>query len=138
MEKPCAAKVDIELGGVEKVINRNKSNQCMLLCFCATKNHHLNLQSVCLCLKSSCESSAVQPEIKGWINMGWCLGETHPTHPLHVAGKECQSSAQVFTSSGFADIFNLDFSFDYQLVLFNSFDSLLFSELYFVYCSSLR
>ena len=29
MEKPCAAKVDIELGGVEKVINRNKSNNAM-------------------------------------------------------------------------------------------------------------
>ena len=27
--------------------------------------------------------------------MGWCLGETHTTHPIYVAGKKCQSSTQV-------------------------------------------
>ena len=52
MEKPCAAKVDIELGGVEKVIDRNKSNKSffsyssfvkIILSVCA-KNHHVNLQ----------------------------------------------------------------------------------------------
>ena len=41
MEKPCAAKVDIELGGVEKVIGKKKSKKNH--CFCA-KNHHVNLQ----------------------------------------------------------------------------------------------
>ena len=29
MERPCAVKVDIELGGVEKVMNRNKSNNAV-------------------------------------------------------------------------------------------------------------
>ena len=33
--------------------------------------------------------------------MGWRLGEAHPTHPLHVAGKKCQSSTQVSAMSRF-------------------------------------
>ena len=73
MEKPCAAKVDIELGGVVKV-KIPKSNQFSTNCFCV-KNH------VC--------------EIAGCVNVGWCLGEAHPPHPLHVAGKKFQSSTQV-------------------------------------------
>ena len=35
MEKPCAAKVDLELGGVATVINRKKSNKSNKYLFCA-------------------------------------------------------------------------------------------------------
>ena len=46
-------------------------------------------------VKSSCESFTLQPEIKGWVDMVWCLGEADPPHPIHVAQKKCQSSTQV-------------------------------------------
>ena len=138
MEKPCAAKVDIELGGVEKVINRNKSNQCMLLCFCATKNHHLNLQS--FCAKNHPVNLQLY-NLKSKDGSTWAGAWGKLTRLIPYMWPAKSASLQLrykSASSGFAEIFNLDFSFDYQLVLFNSFDSLLFSELYFVYCSSLR
>ena len=69
MEKPCAAKVDIELGGVEKVINRNKSNNAM----CDVNGVNLT-------------SAIASPSSYQAVGHGWLIVSYFPSLSAVVAG----------------------------------------------------
>ena len=92
MEKPCAAKVDIELGGVEKVIGRKifKKNHC----FCA-KNHHVNLQLYNLKSKDGSTWAGVWGKLTRLIPYMW---------PAKSASLQLR---YIFASSEFAELLNL-------------------------------